>query len=170
MIEKLHSELQQSLLSLKELQHLLFLLQCGDSNRQPVPDELINEGYIIADNNRFILTNKGKVYKDSLLQKLACFYAASQQVFGQYFDKELSPLKKELQTVKTQWRHARDTKLKYKKALLKQGKDTAAVKKDALYRKLEKEQNALCTRMRHVEKQYNKKLSECITKLGIVHK
>ncbi|MDH7552240.1 MAG: hypothetical protein GYA16_07155 [Spirochaetes bacterium] len=168
MIEKLRTALMESSLSREELQHIMFLLFCcGDSNRQ-VPEDLIKAGYISINDNCCTLTDKGRAYRDSLLQKLAKFVAASDEVFRQYFDNELLPIKKKLQLLKHEWRSTRDKRLRYKETLMKQGKDKAAIKKDVQYKKLQREQDTLRTRMRHAEKEYNKKLSACIKRIGIL--
>lgn len=169
MIEKLRLALQQSSLSKEEVQHILFLLFCGDSNQHHIPDNLINAGYVIVDRDRYILTDKGKIYRDSLLQKLAAFHCTSETIFRKYFDNELSPIKKQIETLKKQWRDARDRRLKYKETLIKQGKDKVAIRKDNQYRQLQKEQDELRTRMRHAEKEYNKKLSAYIMRLGNIN-
>lgn len=169
MIEKLRLALQQSSLSKEEVHHILFLLFCGDSNQHQVLDNLINEGYIIVENDRYILTDKGKIYRDSLLQKLAAFHCTSETIFRKYFDNELSPLKKQIETLKRQWRDARDKRLQYKETLIKQGKDKAAIRKDTQYRQLKKKQDWLRTRLRHTEKEYNKKLTTLIKQFGIIN-
>jgi hypothetical protein len=167
MIEKVRTALMEASLSGEEVQHIIFLLFCcGDSNQQQLPEELIKDGYISIKDNCCTLTAKGITYRDHLVQKLAKFHAASNVVFNQYFDNELSPLKNKIQSLKQQWRSARDKRLHYKETLMKQGKDKATIKKDVQYKKLEKEQDILRTRMRHAEKEYNKKLSACIKRIG----
>ncbi len=169
MIEKLRAALIKSSLSQEEVEHILCLLfLCGDSNRQNFFMHLINAGYISVQDNRCTLTEKGRIYRDTLVQKLAQFHAASEMLFRKYFDNELSHIKKELQSLKNEWRKVRDTRIQYKQTLMKQGKDKAAIKKDTHYRQLQKEQNSLRTRMRHAEKEYNKKLSACIKHIGII--
>ena len=168
MIEKLRTALMASSLSREELEHIIYLLFCcGDSN-QKVPEDLIKAGYIAIEENRCTLTAKGRAYRDSLIQKLAQFYAASEIIFRQYFDNELKSLQSEIHSLKQQWRNTRDKRLWYREALMKQGKDKAAIKKDTQYRQLLKEQEILRTQMRHKEKEYNKKLSACIKRLGII--
>jgi len=103
-----------------------------------------------------------------LVQKLAQFYVASGMAFRQYFDNELKSLQNEIHSLKQQWRNTRDKRLRYREALMKQGKDKAAIKKDKQYRQLLKEQETMRTRMRHAEKKYNKKISACIKQLGII--
>ncbi len=169
MIDTLRLALEQSSLSKEEVQHILFLLFCGDSNQQYPPDDLVIAGYVIVDCDRYILTDKGKLYRDSLLHKLATFHSASEIIFRKYFYNELSPIKKQIETLKKQWRDARDKRLKYKETLIKQGKDKAAIRKDAHYRQLLKEQDALRSRMRHIEREFNKKLSEYITRVGRIN-
>ncbi|MGB4268428.1 MAG: hypothetical protein WBK20_04525 [Spirochaetota bacterium] len=169
MIEKLRTALIESSLSGEELQHLISLLFCcGDSNRQHMPEALIKAGYISIKDNCCTLTAQGIAYRDSLMQKLAKFHAAGDVVFRQYFDNELSPIKNKMQSLRQKWRSARDKRLRYKETLLKQGKDKAAIKKDIQYKKLQKEQDTLRTCMRHAEKEYNKKLSACIKRIGII--
>ncbi|MEW6526271.1 MAG: hypothetical protein AB1444_06340 [Spirochaetota bacterium] len=169
MIEKIRTALMESSLSGEEVKHIIFLLFCcGDSNWQQLPEELIKDGYISIKDNCCTLTAKGIAYRDHLVQKLAKFHAASNVVFKQYFDNELSPIKSKMQSLKQQWRSVRDKRLHYKETLMKQGKDKAAIKKDVQYKKLEKEQDKLRTCMRHAEKEYNKKLSACIKRIGIL--
>jgi len=168
MIEKLRTALMASSLSREELEHIIYLLFCyGDSN-QKVPEDLIKAGYITIEENRCTLTAKGRAYRDSLVQKLAQFYVASGMAFRQYFDNELKSLQNEIHSLKQQWRNTRDKRLRYREALMKQGKDKAAIKKDKQYRQLLKEQETMRTRMRHAEKKYNKKISACIKQLGII--
>ncbi|MEJ5362544.1 MAG: hypothetical protein WHV26_10830 [Spirochaetota bacterium] len=170
MIETLRTALMESSLSREELKHIIFLLfYCDDNCRQQLPEDLIKAGYISINDNCCTLTAKGIAYRDSLVQKLAKFHATSNVVFRQYFDNELSPIKNKMQSLKQQWRSARDKRLRYKETLMKQGKDKAAIKKDVQYKKLQKEQDTLCTRMRHAEKEYNKKLSACIKRIGIMN-
>ena len=171
MIEKLRIALMKSSLSNEEIEHIIFLLFCcGDSNHEPIPDDLVNAGYISIEENRCILTAKGRVYRDSLVQKLAQFYITSEIIFRQYFDNELKILQHDLKMLRQQWREARDKRLQYKRTLMKQGKDKVTIKKDKQYRQLLKEQEKLRTTMRHKEKEYNKKLSACIKRLGIIIK
>lgn len=159
----------ESSLSKEELVQIIFLLFCcGDSNRQQFPEDLIKAGYISLEENRCTLTATGRAYRDSLVQKLAKFHAVSEAVLRQYFDQELSPIKNRMQELKQKWRITRDKRLQYKKTLIKQGKDKAAIKKDKQYRQLLKEQETLRTRMRHAEKEYTKKLSACIKRFGII--
>jgi|GEM_PF-898991 len=169
MIEKLRTALMASSLSREELEHIIYLMFCcGDSNHRQFPEDLVNAGYISIEENRCTLTAKGRAYRDSLVQKLAQFYAASGIIFRQYFDNELKSLQSEIYSLKQQWRNTRDKRLRYREALMKQGKDKAAIKKDTQYRQLLKEQEILRTQMRHKEKEYNKKLSACIKRLGII--
>ncbi len=169
MIEKLRTALMESSLSREELQHITFLLLCcGDSNRQQIPEDLVKAGYISITNNCCTLTAQGIAYRDSLMQKLAKFHAASDVVFRQYFDNELLPIKNKMQSLRQQWRSARDKRLRYKETLLKQGKDKAAIKKDVHYKKLQNDQDTLRTCLRHAEKEYNKKISACIKRIAII--
>lgn len=166
MIDKLRTDLVASCLSREEIEHIVSLLFCcGDSNQQ-FPDDLIKAGYITIEENGYTLTAQGRAYRDILVQKLAQFHVASAIIFRQSFENELKSLKNQMQTLKNQWRNTRDKRLQYKKNLMKQGKDKAAIKKDAQYKQLQKEQEALRLRMRHAEKEYNQKLAACIKRVG----
>ncbi|MGQ9843153.1 MAG: hypothetical protein ACUVRK_06250 [Spirochaetota bacterium] len=166
MIDTLRTDLLASYLSREEIELIISLLFCcGDSNQQ-LADDLIKAGYITIKENGYTLTAQGKAYCDILVQKLAQFHVASAIMFRQYFENELKPLKNQIQTLKKQWRNTRDKRLQYKKNLMKQGKDKAAIKKDTQYKQWQKEQEALRLRMRHAEKEYNQKLSACIKRVG----
>lgn len=169
MIDTLRLALLESSLTQEEIQHIFFLLFYGDSNQHQIPDNLINAGYIIVERGNYVLSNKGKEYRDNLLKKLATFHSASEIIFRKYFDNELSPIKKQIETLKKQWRDARDKRLQYKETLIKQGKDKAAIRKDTQYRQLQKKQDWLRTRLRHTEKEYNKKLTTLVKQAGIIN-
>lgn len=63
----------------------------------------------------------------------------------------------EIREKREAWRKIREKRLNAKQQLLEEGKDTRAIRKDPAYRQLKKQQHHLSTRIKHLEKELNRK-------------
>ena len=71
----------------------------------------------------------------------------------------LSGMKCELQKRRYEWKSIRTKKMERKKELINQGMVKKDVKKDKIYKKLEKEQKHLSKQIKHIEKRFNRALA-----------
>jgi exonuclease VII small subunit len=69
----------------------------------------------------------------------------------------LIELKRHLQQKRAVWRRIRSRKLERKEELLRQEVDARRIKKDSIYKKLEKEQSQLSKKIKHIERKLNRK-------------
>lgn len=171
MMHKIIDELQSISISQEEL--ILFascLFGIHDSSLdEHIVHNLVDTGYVAQCKCRYVLTQTGERFIEQRVQTIARLHAVSTLLLNQYFYHKLSHIEEEIIKLKAKWREARDEALQKRKELISKGKDKAAVRKDKEYRLLRKKQEALRTRLRHKEKEYNKKLSYYSKQISATH-
>ncbi|HDP79708.1 MAG TPA: hypothetical protein ENN21_02575, partial [Spirochaetes bacterium] len=90
-------------------------------------------------------TPRGRQYLSAAMSRLRRHYAVIHTLMSRYEEAALSGVQAELEKKRSEWRNVRDKKLGRKEELLARGMDKKAIKKEPVYKDLQKEQHHLST-------------------------
>lgn len=107
----------------------------------------------------YFLTPLGEGRISTAMPVLKKHFLVINRLIMHYEENALSDIQHEMALKRVEWRKIRDERLDVKEQLLKQGMDKRAIKKNAAYKGLEKEQHHLSTVIKHIEKRLNRKIA-----------
>ncbi len=74
-------------------------------------------------------------------------------------DAKIDQLISRRDTLRLNWREVRDERLILRRSLIERGLEPNEIRRDRLYRKLKKEQSGFSKKIRHLEREINRKRS-----------